>query len=86
MTTKTVSLKNVPIKTNSYSEKIYPIVSFSQNGKEHSTVALKLNTEQAISLATNLLIGAKKWDNIFLTAFRDTNSVTITSQQEVDEN
>jgi hypothetical protein len=84
---KTVSLKNIEINTNSYAEQVYPKVTFDANGKEHKTIALKLNRQQAIDLATNILIGAKKWDEMYITAFRNANSIsiTVTSQQEVDD-
>lgn len=85
--TKTVSLKDVEIKTGSSALKVYPLVSYNKEGKEHKTVALKLDKQQAVELATNLLIGAKKWDYMHITAFRNEKSVnvTVTSQQIIDE-
>ncbi|MCG6170952.1 hypothetical protein JEG43_12520 [Anoxybacillus sp. LAT_35] len=83
MKKKTVSLKSVDIPTNSYAQAIYPKITYDAEGKEHKTIGLKLNKQQAIDLATNLLIGAKQWDEMRITAFRNSNSisVTITSQQ-----
>lgn len=80
---KTVSIKNIDIKSNSRAEKIYPIQTYDKNGSLHKTIGLKLTKDQAIELATNLLIGSKKWDTMNLTAFRDPNSinVTVTSRQ-----
>lgn len=80
---KTVSLKKITIATSTTAQKVYPIVSYDENKKEHKTVAIKLTRNQAIELATNLLIGAKEWEDMHLTAFRGKNSinVTVTSQQ-----
>ncbi|MNR93659.1 hypothetical protein D3C71_1788860 [compost metagenome] len=84
---KTVSLKDIKVKTTSHAEKIYPKVSFNNKGDEHKTIAIKLNREQAIELATNILLGAKEWESMHITAFRNVNSasITVTSQKIEDE-
>ncbi|WP_342535202.1 hypothetical protein MHI04_22310 [Lysinibacillus sp. FSL K6-1151] len=76
----THSLKQISNNTNSKALKIYPEKA-KPDGGLHDTIALKLSKEQAIELVTRLLMAAENWDKIHLTAFRQGNKITITSQQ-----
>ncbi|HFK1457213.1 hypothetical protein WAG12_19735 [Bacillus cereus] len=76
----THSLKQANIKTTSKALGIYPKHP-KMDEELHKTIGIQLSSEQAIDLATNLLIGAKNWDKLRLTAFRKDNSITITTQK-----
>lgn len=83
---KRESLKDITINTTIGVEKIYPKVSFSNKQKEHKTIDVVLSKEQAIKLATDLLIGAKEWDSINLTGFRaKVPYVTVTIHQPIND-
>ncbi|MFQ4603359.1 hypothetical protein C4U98_00045 [Clostridioides difficile] len=76
----THSLNQTSITTNSKALKIYP-EKLKADGSLHDTIALKLSKQQAIDLATRLLLAAENWEEMRLTAFRKGNNITITSQQ-----
>ncbi|HHQ5621069.1 TPA: hypothetical protein ACSRFI_004077 [Clostridioides difficile] len=76
----THSLNQATITTNSKALKIYP-EKLKQNGNLHDTIGLKLSRQQAVDLATRLLMAAENWEEMRLTAFRKGNNITITSQQ-----
>lgn len=76
----THSLKQINVKTGSKTLKIYP-EKLKENGELHSSVGIKLSRQQAVELATSLLVGASTWEEMHLTAFRNRNTVTVTSQQ-----
>lgn len=81
----THSLNQTTITTNSKTLKIYP-EKLKHDGTLHDTIGLKLSKQQAVDLATRLLMAAENWDEMRLTAFRKSNSITITSQQpEINE-
>lgn len=76
---KRESLKNVEIPTYCKCEKIYPIISFTDAQVEHSTIGISLSKDQAIELATFLLIASTKWEkDIVVTAYRKNNNITVT--------
>jgi len=86
MPSKRERLKDITIVTTIHVEKIYPKASFSDKQKEHKTIGVVLNKDQAIKLATDLLIGAKEWGTINLTGFRaKTPYVTVTSLQPIND-
>ena len=87
MSKQTVSVKSVKNSSMVGVEKLYPIETYDKVGKEHKSIAIKLTKQQAIELATDLLIGAKEWDELFVTGFKQTKPyVTVTSRISIEEN
>ena len=74
------------VDSNIRAERVYPIEGSKKTIDELKTVALRLNKEQAVHLATTLLVAAMNWEKIDVTAFRlnrrksdGTHIVTVTS-------
>ena len=86
MARKTV--KQIAPDTNVRCLKVYPVEGTSRTIDELKTVGIKLSGEQAIHLASCLLLAAQEWKEVDLTAYRldshkrksdGTHQLTITS-------
>ena len=77
------------VDSNIRADRVYPIEGSKKTLNELKTVALRLNKDQAIHLATTLLVAARNWEKIDLTAFRfnkrksdGTHIITVSSFDE----
>jgi hypothetical protein len=85
----TATVKKLKLKTPLHCYKIYPTETSKRTLEDLKTVAVRLTKQQAIDLATTLLLAAQSWDIIDVTAFRKTKSrstgeyqLTVTSQRK----
>jgi hypothetical protein len=68
-----ISVSTIKLDTNLRCERVYPVEDEKSRQKmltDLKTVGIKLSREQAIDLATILLVAAKEWAEIDLTAWR----------------
>jgi hypothetical protein len=62
--------KSLTTKSNVAAQRVYPLPGTKRSIEELSTVAMVFDKEQAVALATRLLVAAEAWDRIAVTAFR----------------
>lgn len=67
---KRQTVRTAKIDTNVRCGRIYPIEDSKRQVSELKTVGLALNREQAIHLATVLLVAAQSWNEINITGWR----------------
>lgn len=85
----TATTKSLKVKTPLHCYKIYPTEQSTRTMEELKTVAVRLTKQQAVDLATTLLLAAQTWNIIDVTAFRKHKSkakgeypLTVTSQRK----
>ncbi|HET6307277.1 MAG TPA: hypothetical protein VFG12_08830, partial [Rhodopila sp.] len=64
------TINGAKVDPNIRCNRIYPVEASKHEIGELKTVGVKLNRQQAIHLATALLIAARGWDEIDITAYR----------------
>jgi hypothetical protein len=64
------TINGAKIDPNIRCNRVYPVEASKHEIGELKTVGLKLNREQAIHLATALLMAARGWEEIDITAYR----------------
>jgi hypothetical protein len=76
------SVKSVPVRTSIVCSRIYPVMdSRIEFLKDLTTVGVKLSALEAMQLATNILLGLQGgWPELTLTANRNKNRLTVTTQ------
>jgi hypothetical protein len=62
--------KSISVKSNMSALKIYPLPGTKRSIDKLATVAMLFDREQALELATRLLIASREWDKIAVTGFR----------------
>lgn len=62
--------KKLSVKSNLSALRVYPKPGTKRTIENLSTVAIVFNRQQAVSLATRLLIASEAWDKIAVTGFR----------------
>jgi hypothetical protein len=62
--------KKLSVKSNLSAIRVYPLPGTKRSIDNLATVAMVFDKQQAVSLATRLLIASESWDKIAVTGFR----------------
>ena len=62
--------KNISVRSNLSALRVYPMAGTKRSIEELTTVAMIFDKQQAVDLATRLLIASQEWDKIAVTGFR----------------
>lgn len=74
------SVKQFGIDANVRCVSVYPTIRSRKLLTELKTVGLRLTRKQALHLAQVLLVAAKEWEDIEITAYRSTRQSDMTHQ------
>jgi hypothetical protein len=88
MASKLKTVTSVRVNPNVRCWRVRPVEDTKKNLKDLQTIAIELDREQAIHLATVLLTAAQKWEGVGITAYRfrrrsdGTYPVTVTARED----
>ena len=77
------SLKSIKQRTSIECNCVYPIIGTNKLLSNLKSVGIKLTSDQAIDLATAILLAANNWSEIEVTCWRSNNQITITTSKDI---